>query len=164
MVSESSNSHQSRQTHPIQLTPGDVELSQSIIGPASSIIEPNTNSQWVFRNRLTVLHLRSTHLPHLRPTHLQSTHSPHLRSTHKSDPRPLQLRYAKIHNPSSRPTSRSDLCIIYIYIFIYLFIYLYVYLYKYLYIYLLFLFINFFNYPFFIKLCIYGLWDRKSVV
>ena len=68
----------------------------------------------------------STHSPHLRPTHVRSTHSPH-RST-----------------PSSRPTSRSDLCIIYIYIyiFIYLYKYLYIYLYKYLYIYLLFFIIH----------------------
>ena len=36
-VSESSNSHRSRPTHPVQ-------LSQSIIGPASLITEPNTNS------------------------------------------------------------------------------------------------------------------------
>ena len=51
-VSESSNSHRSRPTHPIQ-------LSQSITGPATPITEPNTDSRWVFRNWLTVHTLTS---------------------------------------------------------------------------------------------------------
>ena len=102
-------------------------------GPATPITEPNTDSRWVFLNRFTVHTITSP------PTHTRLIHT---------------LTSPLIHSPHrSNPSSRSDLCIIYIY----LFIYLYIYLYKYLYNYLLFLFINFFNYPFFIKLCIYGL-------
>ena len=119
-VSESSNSHRSNPTHPIQ-------LSQSItVQPLRSPSQTQTHSEF-------------------SETDSPSTHSPHLWSTHLTSP---------THPLDPPPDSISAL---YIYMYIYILFYLYIYLYKYLYNYILFLFINFFNYPFFIKLCIYGL-------
>ena len=94
-VSESLNSHRSRPMHPIQ-------LSQSITGPATPITEPNTDSRWVFRNRLTVHTLTSP------PTHIHPIH------TLTSPVQPI-LPIRSLHY-------------IYIFIFIYLYKYLYIYL------------------------------------
>ena len=68
-------------------------------GSATPITEPNTDSQWVFRNRFTVHTLTS----------------PLIHSPHQS-------------NPSSRPTSRFDLCIIYIYVYIYIILFIYLFI------------------------------------
>ena len=49
-----------------------IQLSQTHIGPATSVTEPNT-----YHGELSVTSSPSTHLPHLRLTHVRSTHSPH---------------------------------------------------------------------------------------
>ena len=128
---------------------GHAELSQTITAPnaadprwvrAQTHTDPDQHTRSSSASRSPIQPLRS---PSQTQTHGEfsgtgwlSTHSPHLRSTHSPHR----------SNPSSRPTSRSDLCIIYIYIYINIYIFIY-----------FFLFINFFNYPCFIKLCIYGL-------
>ena len=103
--------------HPIQLTLGHAKLSQSITDPASPITKPNTDSRWVFLLRLTVLHLRSTHLTS-PPTHTPLIHT-QVRSTSP------QTQICQNPQPIL-PTHLPDPILafyIYIYINIYIFIY-----------------------------------------
>ena len=112
------NSHRSSHSHQsssLQVMPNSPHLlSLTVVWTPSQMKTHGEFSfhGWPFYTSNPHTSPHPTSNPHTSPIHTSDPHTsphltlPHLRSTHKSDPHPLKLRYAKIQNPSSRPTSR----------------------------------------------------------